>query len=159
MTNPIRLAVCVVACVLLTFSAALADNEEEIPLDRVPKSAIDAVKKKFPDCKLHGAIKGIHEKKPYFEFELTHKQHEYRVATDPKGKILEIDKDIPLKELPKAVVDALKKKYPSGKLESAEEVTDDDGITYAVIVKLEKRTVEVEVGPKGRILDEQPIDE
>ena len=156
-----NLIVGVVVCVLVLGGAARGadDKEEEIPLEKVPKAVLAAVKKKFPDAKLQGAAKQTEDEQLFYEVFIKHKGHELYVVCEPEGKIVEIDREISVKDLPKAVSDALKKKYGKAHVISVEEVTEDDEITYAVILKQNKKTLHVLFDPKGKVLEEEPFDE
>ncbi len=135
------------------------DKEEEVPLDKVPKAVLTAVRKKFPDAKLQGAAKQAEGELLFYEVLIRHKGRELYVVCEPKGKIVEIDREISVKDLPKPVAEALKKKYAKAGVVSVEEVTEDDEITYAVILKHNKKTLHVLFDPKGKVLEEEPFDE
>jgi hypothetical protein len=62
------------------------------------------------------------------------------------------DEKIALDKLPKAVVDAVKAKYPKAKLVSAEKGDQDGKIVYEVDIKDGKSSIEVTVTPEGKIL-------
>ncbi len=153
--------VAIAICLLASFGRAWgADGkEEEIPLEKVPKPVLAAVKKKFPEAKLQGAAKQTEDDQLFYEVLIKHKGHEIYVVCEPEGKIVEIDREISIKDLPKPVSDALKKQYAKANVLSIEEVTEDDDITYAVILKQNKKTLHVVFDPKGNVIEEEPYDE
>jgi hypothetical protein len=63
------------------------------------------------------------------------------------------------KDVPKACIDAVKKKYPTAKLTGFEKETEGDKVTYEVRVEVkgEKavRKIDVELSPGGKILAEE----
>lgn len=134
-------------------------KEEEIALEKVPKAVLTAIKKKFPEAKLQGAAKQTEEDQISYETFVKHKGHEMYVVCEPDGKIVEIDREISPNELPKPVTEALKKKYPKSSIMSVGEVTEDDEITYDVLLKHGKKTLRVIFDPKGKVLEEEPADE
>jgi hypothetical protein len=134
-------------------------KEEEIALEKVPKVVLTAIKKKFPDAKLQGAAKHTEEDQVSYEIFIKHKGHEMYVICEPDGKIVEIDREISPNELPKPVNEAIKKKYPKSNIMSVGEVTEDDEITYDVLLKHGKKTLRVIFDPKGKVLEEEPADE
>jgi uncharacterized membrane protein YkoI len=147
----------------LTFLAvdfrALA-KEEGVPLDQVPKAVLDAVKAKFPGAKLTEAAKETEDGKTTYEVGLEHNGQEYSVSLTAAGKITEIEREIEIKDLPKAVSEAIKKKYPKGKMEKAEEVTADGKTTYEVVVEAsDDKDVEVTVDASGKVLKEEAEEE
>jgi hypothetical protein len=156
--------VLIVAAAICVFAVAVTacvadDKEEEVPLDKVPKAVLAAVRKKFPDAKLQGAAKQTEDELVFYEVLVRHKGHELYVVCEPEGKIVEIDREISVKDLPKPVAEALKKKFAKAGIISVEEVTEDDEITYAVILKHNKKTLHVLFDPKGKVLEEEPFDE
>lgn len=156
------LAIGVAVCILGLTAArarAAADKEEEIALEKVPKAVLAAVKKKFSDAKLQGAARQTEDDQIFYEIFIKHKGHELYVVCEAEGKIIEVDREIGVKELPKPVFEALKKKYPKANILTVEEVTADDEITYAVILKHNKKTSHVVFDPKGAVLEEEPLDD
>jgi uncharacterized membrane protein YkoI len=137
-------------------TAARAD-EEKIPLDKVPKAVIDAVKAKFPDVKLSEASKEKEDGKTIYELAFTYKDYKYEVEFEEDGTIIAIDKQIEAKELPKAVAKALEEKYPKATYKVIEEVTKKDKIAYyeVELVTADKKGIEVEIDPSGKILKEE----
>jgi hypothetical protein len=134
-------------------------KEEEIALEKVPKVVLTAIKKKFPDAKLQGAAKQTEDDQVSYEILIKHKGHEMYVVCEPDGKIVEIDREISANELPKPVTEAIKKKYAKSSIMSVGEVTEDDEITYDVLLKHGKKTLRVIFDPKGKVLEEEPADE
>src|SRR5258708_7808239 len=123
MNEFIRASTAAVAAGLLLLVSTAPAKEEEIPLDKLPKVVVDAVKAKFLGAELVKAEKETEDDKTFYEVELKHKKQTYEVSLTPEGKITEIEREIAVKDLPKAVTEALAKKYPHSKLEEAEELT------------------------------------
>ncbi len=134
-------------------------KEDEIALEKVPKAVLTAIKKKFPEAKLQGAARQTEDDQISYEILIKHKGHEMYVICEPKGKIVEIDREISPNELPKPVTEAIKKKYPKSSIMSVGEVTEDDEITYDVLLKHGKKTLRVIFDPAGKVLEKEPADE
>lgn len=67
--------------------------------------------------------------------------------------------DIRLDQLPKAVVKAVKAKYPDAKLVAAEKETQGDKTFYEVMIKSGKQDIELLLTPDGKVVSiEQKID-
>ncbi|HVW00348.1 MAG TPA: PepSY-like domain-containing protein, partial [Planctomycetaceae bacterium] len=126
MSRFILMRACVVAGVIC---GGLAFGDiEDIPVNKLPKPVVDAVKAKFPKAKIEGASKAVTEGQTTYGVELTSDKTKYVVEAEEDGEIVEIDKEIPVKELPKKVSEAVKKKYAKAKLETADEIlTIDEG--------------------------------
>lgn len=100
------------------------EKETKVALDQVPKAALDAVKEEFPGAKLTAAESAEDDGETYFEIELTHEGHSIDVSVSEDGTIEEVEKEIAVADLPKAVTDAIQAKYPQAKIEEAEELTE-----------------------------------
>jgi hypothetical protein len=83
------------------------------------------------------------------------------VTLTADGKIVEIEKEISAKALPKAVAEALEEKYPEATYRKVEEVikvkNGEEKLEYYEVLlvtaeKNNKKTFEVEIAPDGKIL-------
>ena len=97
------------ALIALMLVARTWAGEEKIPFDKLPKVVLDAAKAKFPDAELIGASKEDEDGKVVYEIGLKHKGQQVDIELAHDGTILVIEKSIAGKDLPKEVVDALKK--------------------------------------------------
>ena len=84
------LAACAALVFWLAGSAAWA-KEEEVPLEKLPKAVVDAVKAKFPGARLLEAYKETEDGKTTYEVGLEHKGQEIDVTLTPAGKIVEVE--------------------------------------------------------------------
>ena len=141
---------------LSMLGVAARAGEEKIPAEKLPSAVKKAVKKKFPEAKIRGAAKEEEDGKTNYEVELTVEGRSVDVAMDAEGKILEIEKEIPVSKLPAAVKKKLAAKYPGAKIEKAEEITrGEDGPTrYEVAIK-----AEVLLTAKGKVVKATEEDE
>ncbi len=156
MMRVLRMLVSVTACGLLALPADGRADEEKVPLEKVPAAVIKAVKDKFPGAKIKEAEKEEEDGQTLYELELTYEGHKYDVTAKADGTITEIEKQIKPADLPQAVSQALKAKYPKAEIEKAEEVTKGAKKTYKVIVvTATKKTLEVVLDPSGNILEEE----
>jgi uncharacterized membrane protein YkoI len=147
------------ALALLMVTLSTYAGEEKIPLGKLPKAVVDALKAKFPSAQHKSAIKEIEDGKTKYEVTITHKGKILEVTVSPDGKILEEDEvgavgeeKFPLDKLPKAVKDALLKRFPQADLKGAEQEKTEDGKTfYDVALKQKDNIYEVAVTPEGVI--------
>ena len=124
------------------------------------KAVIDAVKARFEDAELVSAQKEKEDGKLVYEINLKYKGHKIEVTVTPQGKIVSIEKTIAVKDLPKAVAEAVTAKYPKATIELAEEVTEGEKVNYEVqLVTADKKKVEVVLDPAGKIVKEEKKDE
>jgi uncharacterized membrane protein YkoI len=141
---------------LLAVAGGRAD-EEKISLDKLPNEVKDAVLKRFPKAELKGAEKETDKGKTYYEVALIHKEQKIEVTLTEKGEIVEIEKIIAAKDLPKAVKKALDDKYPKATFKTIEEVIKvtegkEKTTKYGVVlVTADKKAVAVSLDPDGKI--------
>lgn len=135
------------------------EKEEKVPLDKVPKAVIDAVKAKFKDAKLVSAEKEKENDKVVYEINIKVKDQTIEVSATPDGKIVSIEKTITVKDLPKPVAETLERKYPRATIKMVEEILHGEKVSYEVLlVTADKKTLEVVFDPKGKILEEEKKD-
>jgi uncharacterized membrane protein YkoI len=139
---------------------AWADDEEKVPLDKLPKAVVDAVKEKFPRAELVSAEKEKEDGKTVYEVALKDGKHKREVTLTPDGKIVSVETEIEAADLPKAVAEALEARYPKAEIKKAEEISKDDKITKyeMLIVTADKKKLEVSFDPRGKFLEEEKKD-
>jgi uncharacterized membrane protein YkoI len=148
---------CVVAIAGLLGAAARAD-EEKVPVDKIPKAVVDAVKAKFPGAELKGCEKEKDGDKVTYDVEIKHKDQNYEVAVTPEGVITGYEKQIDAKDLPKQVTKTLDEKYPKATIKMAEEVyvikdKKETMVHYEIaVVDTDKKQHEVLIAPDGKIV-------
>ena len=133
-------------------------DEEKIPVEKLPAAVQKAIKSKFPKAEIERASKEVEDGKTIYEVELEIKDRSVDVAFKADGTILEIEREVPFDEVPKAVKKKLAAKYPKAKIEKVEEVTkgEDGPVHYEVAI-----TTEVVLTAKGKIVkaEEEEDDE
>ncbi|WP_165223916.1 PepSY-like domain-containing protein [Aquisphaera insulae] len=145
-----------------SFGLSRADDEK-IKVEDLPKAVSDAVKAKFPAAKLTKAEKEVEDGKTSYEVTVEDAGKKADVVVSPEGKLLAIEKKIDAARLPEAVTAAVKAKYPTASVKGAEEVVEfkagGEETVYEVKLALEdKKEVELEISPKGKILEEERED-
>jgi len=68
------------------------------------------------------------------------------------GKLTASQKLIAVKDLPKAVTDALEKKYPKTTIKRANETVKEDKVTYVAILETDAKTILAVLDGEGKIL-------
>ncbi len=105
----------------------------------VPTTVKEGFKKNFPNSK----AKEWEKEDGNFEAEFDVKKVETSALFDASGNLLQTEVEIPVKELPKAVIDYLSKNEAGKKIKEASKITDNKGfISY-----------EAEVGEVDYIFD------
>jgi hypothetical protein len=150
-----------VVALVVVAGPALGDDEEKVPLDKLPKAVVDAVKEKFPKAEMVSASKEKEDGKTLFEVSLKDGKHKIDVTVTPEGKIDTVEKTIEVGDLPKAVAEAFESRYPRATVQKVEEISKEDKVTKYefLIVTADKKKLEVCFDPKGKFLDEEKKEE
>jgi hypothetical protein len=144
------------AVVGLVLVAASAAADEKIPLDKVPKAVLDAIKGRFPGADITSVEKENEDGKVVYDVELKHQGRKYEMDIKEDGTILEIEKEVTAKDVLEVVTKAIETKYPGAKVEEVMEVNkvtgkDEKPIHYeATIVTAKKKKIEVIVSLDGK---------
>jgi uncharacterized membrane protein YkoI len=131
---------------------------QKVPFDKVPKKVKDAVEARFPGAKVTSAEKETVEGAVVYDIELTHKGRKFEMDIKEDGTVLEIEKEVPLKDVPKPVLKALEAKYPKSTVKEVMEVNKVKGKEekpdhYEVTLETaDKKTLEVEVSLDGKTI-------
>jgi uncharacterized membrane protein YkoI len=150
---------------LLSLGGVVQADEEKVPLDKVPKTVMAAVKAKFPDAEPKGASREKENGKIIYEVTIKNKGQNIDVELSEDGKILAIEKEINVKDLPKKVAEALEAKYPKATHKKAEEIikvengVEKPAVFEVVLVTTDKKSFEVVVSADGKIQKEEGKEE
>jgi hypothetical protein len=154
-----RLSLGAVVGLLLLTMAATADDKakkiEKIKLEDAPQAVRDAIEGRFPGAKVSSTEKETKDGKVDFEVNLTHKDRKYEMHIQEDGTIKAIEKEINLKDVPGAVLKAVKGKYPDATIQAAMEVNKvkDKKETpdhYLIAVKIGDKKKEITVSLDGK---------
>jgi len=145
---------------LLTFVGAAWAEESKISIGEIPKPVIEAVRRKFPACEMIQAQKETEDGKITYEIGLKDKGAMVDVAVTASGKIVEIEKVITPKDLPRAVMSSVEVKYPGATINKVEQIVefedDEEEISYEVsLTTKDKKSLELNLSPKGKIIEDE----
>jgi putative PepSY-like beta-lactamase-inhibitor len=152
----------VLAGLLLALPAASAQDKKKdsLDLDRIPKVVMQALKAKFPKAEIHKWTKEKEGDDVIYDIEFKQEGRKCEADIKEKGDYINYEKAIEAKDLPKAVRDAIEKRYPKATLKENMEETEVKGkdeklSAYEVVLTTaEKKEVEVRVSPNGKILED-----
>jgi len=150
-----------IASVLLIFVAGARGDEEKVPLDKVPRPVVEAVRARFANAQVTGASREKEKGQVVYEVTIKDRGQNIDVTVTPQGEILLIEKEIAARELPRAAARALEGKYPRATYKIVEEIVEvekkQERLTYyeVLLVTAGKDTLEVLVTPEGRIVKEE----
>jgi hypothetical protein len=138
---------------LLTFPLGLA--AKDISKKQVPQAVLDAFEKAYPNAKDMEYEEEQRNGKTYYEVEYQENKKQYDALYTPDGTLIEKEEEMALSEAPEAVIQAVKKEYPSGKLKKkAEKVMDAQGnlTSYEIEVKEGGKEWDVYTDVNGKII-------
>jgi len=131
---------------------------EKLTVDKLPKKVKDAIENRFPKAEITSAEKETEDGKVVYDIELKHEGRKYEMDILEDGTIVEIEKEIKLKDLPEAVAKAIKAKYPDAKIEEIMEVNKVKGKEekpdhYEVTLEMkDKKKMEITVSLDGKTI-------
>ena len=144
------------------FVATVSSAQEKAKdLDKVPKAVMDALKSKFPKPEITKWEKATEGGKVIYDIEFTYQGRKCEMDIQEDGTIVNIEREIAAKDLPKAVTTAVTKKFPKAKLTEIMEIKAGkeeklDG--YEIVLETaDKMTVELTVAPDGKITAEEVL--
>jgi uncharacterized membrane protein YkoI len=152
------LAASAVAGLVLLAAVRADEKTEKISPDKLPQKVMDAVKTRFPGAEITSVEKETTDGKVVYDIELKHKGRKYEMDIQEDGTILEIEKEVAVKDLPAAVTKALEAKYPKSTIKEVMEVNlvkgkEEKPDHYEVVlVTADKKELEVTVSLDGKTI-------
>jgi uncharacterized membrane protein YkoI len=148
----------VAGLVVLAVAVRSADEKkraEKIAPDKLPKAVVDTINARLPGAEITSAEKETEDGKVVYDIELKHKGRKYEMDVLEDGTPIEIEKEVPLKDVPAAAARALKEKYPDATVQAVMEVNKVKGRTetpdhYEVTLKVGGKEREVLVSLDGK---------
>ena len=147
----------VVLVVLSLTAIGLAEEQEK----KIERADLPAAVAKTVAAQSQGAtIKGFSQEKEngqtYYEAEMMVNNHSKDVLIDKDGNVVEVEEQVVLDSLPRAVKDGLQSKVGSGKIVKVESLTKHDKlVAYEAKVQANGKKMEIQVGPDGKPLDHE----
>lgn len=148
------------ALVLFIGTGPAWSQEEAVPQDKIPKAVMNALLAKFPKAKIDKCTKAKEGDTIVYDIEFTQEGRKCEADITEKGIYINYEKAIEAKDLPKAVLNAIEKRYPKSTLKEIMEETEVKGkdeklaAFEVVLVTADKKNVEVKVSPEGKILED-----
>jgi hypothetical protein len=109
----------------LNMPAGAAEQEKKISLKDVPEAVRATADKAVPNAKWEKAEQEIENGQPIYELKgkVPDKNREFEVEVTPDGKLIQIEVEIDQDEVPEAVRNTLKARYPNFKPKEVKSVT------------------------------------
>lgn len=136
-------------------------EEKKIELDEAPAKVREAIKAKWPKAKVERAATDKVGEATVYGFELTEgtgpAPRHWVASFTPDGKLREMREELKTADIPKSILQALQKKYPSVKHPSVERITESEGKSAKVTYEM-KFAMQVSVDGSGKITEEKELD-
>jgi Putative beta-lactamase-inhibitor-like, PepSY-like len=135
-------------------------QEEAVPLDKIPKAVMDALLAKFPKAKIDKCTKAKEGGDIVYDIEFKQEGRKCEADIKENGTYINYEVAIEAKDLPKAVKEAIDKRYPKATfkeiMEEKEVMGKNEKLSaYEVVLETaDKKEVEVRVSPDGKILED-----
>jgi len=159
MRSIIDWSIAVALAFIMTGTLARADDKDKAaPKEKLPKKVKEAVDGRFPGADLTSVEKENENGKVVYDIELKHKDRKYEMDISEDGVIIEIEKEVAAKDLPKAAIKVLNEKYPKATIKEIMEVNkvkdkkETPDHYEVVLVAADKKQMEVEVSLDGKTI-------
>jgi glucose/arabinose dehydrogenase len=149
LSTGMALAVCLVTAV-----SAQEAKEQKVKLKDVPAPVAAAAAKAYPNAKIREWAKETEAGKMQYEASMVEGATKRDVLFAPDGTVMAVEEVISIAELPAAVKNTIKAKYPQGVIHSAEKITGGKEVQYEIGLKKAAKK-EVVLTADGKIVKEE----
>jgi hypothetical protein len=148
-----------IAGLVSVLSHAATAEDEKVEADKLPEKVKETLKTRWAAAKITIATKTMENGAVVYDIEMTEggKKREADIKED--GSIVNFENEIAIKDLPKAVADAVKAKHPDATIKEAMEtlvIKDGKDVVdeYEVLlVTSDNKEVELTVSPDGKKIE------
>jgi hypothetical protein len=135
--------------------AVITANAQKLSQKEVPDTVISAFEGKYTKATVRSYSKEKRNGKTVYEIESQDGTIRRDIIYSTDGIALEIEERIPPANLPDPIKQTIKKKYPKGKVKSAERLTRGISVEYEVVIRRGKELLEVVFDTSGKVLRAQ----
>jgi uncharacterized membrane protein YkoI len=143
-----RTVIIVAALAALCF----ADSEKKIAQKDLPPAVQEAVKEQSKGAVIRGFTKEVEHGKTSYEAEMTVNGRSRDVSFDAAGKVVSIEEETPIGDIPSAAREAIQKAAAAGTLGKVEAVTENGETTYEATIRKGGKSSEFHVDSQGKPL-------
>jgi hypothetical protein len=146
------------AALVLGLASIAAAQDEKVPPDKLPQKVAATVKAKFPGAIITTATKTLENGEVIYDIEMTKSGRKHEIDLRADGSIVNFENEIAVKDLPRAVVDAVNASHPKSTIKEVMEVMvvkggkDTIEEYEVVIVTADKKEIELAVSPDGKTI-------
>ncbi|MCI0360171.1 MAG: hypothetical protein L0211_16965 [Planctomycetaceae bacterium] len=157
MKTLVRLMACAALVALVAGGAWAAD--EKVEPDKLPQKVKDTLKTRWSTAKITIATKTMENGAVVYDIEMTQDGKKREADIKEDGSIVNFENEIAIKDVPKAVADAVKAKHPDATIKEAMEtlvIKDGKDVVdeYEVLlVTGDNKEIELTVSPDGKKIE------
>jgi uncharacterized membrane protein YkoI len=157
MTKPaLRLGQLTLAIVLISGVAGFVlGQEQKISAKKVPPAVLNAFKSSYPNATIKGFAREKENGKVFYEIESKDGDVGRDVLYNPDGSVAEIEETVVVSDLPAAIRESIKSKYPNAVIIKAEKTIQGEKIGYEVIARQGRKRISVEFDADGNVKTKQ----
>jgi len=97
-------------------------QDEKVDADKLPQKVKDAIKARFPGATITTASKATENGEVIYDIEMTRNGCKHEMDCKEDGTLVDVENQIDAKDLPAAVTNAVKVKYPNSTIKEVMEV-------------------------------------
>ena len=147
-----------ISCVLLvfiSFTFLTFAQEQAVKAKDVPKPVLDAFRKSYPHAQIKGYSKEKEKGVLTYEIESTEGKTHRDVTYTAEGTLVSAEESMKSSDLPEAVKTTIQKEYPAYSISRCEKISADSTIQFEVVVKKEKKQIELVLDQQGKIVEKE----
>jgi hypothetical protein len=133
------------------FAGSALGQEQKISAKKVPSAVIKAFKSSYPDATIKGFAREKENGKIFYEIASKDGDVGRDVLYNPDGSVAEIEETVAVTELPGAIRESIKSKYPNAVITKAEKTIQGEKVGYEVIARQGRRRFSVEFDADGNV--------
>ena len=128
------------------------DSEKKVKMSDLPAAVQQAVKEHSKDAKLRGLATEMDKGKKVYEAELTVAGHTKDITFDADGKVVSVEEETTLANIPAPARAAIESAAGKGKVLEVETVTEDGKTFYEAQIRTGGKKSEVKVDAAGALV-------
>jgi len=141
----------------LSLPAFAGEKEEPVKFDKLPRAAQKAVKEQAGKGRVVAVSKETSAQGVAFEARIQQGKRTFEVSVSAEGKLLSIEEQVALKDLPEPVRKTMEEQAVGGKLSTIEKVTEDGKTIYEAKVTKSGKKTEIQVAEDGKLLKTEDV--
>jgi hypothetical protein len=146
----------VAGTLLLVLTASAIGREKKVKKSELPAAVQKAAQEQSEGATIRGYTTEVENGEQKYEVETTFHGHSRDVTFSPEGKVLEIEQQMLLADLPPEVRDGLRVKAGGGTITRIESLTKDGKlVAYEAQVSTGGKRSEIQIGPDGKTLAQE----